>query len=55
MFDEIEKVIGSNESCTMRLIHKRDIMYYLGCGLIKVFHRVFIPRLSLQMTKSNLR
>ena len=26
MFDEIEKVIGSNESCTMRLIHKKDIL-----------------------------
>ena len=27
MFDEIEKVIRSQESCTMRLIHKSDIMF----------------------------
>ena len=27
MFEEIEKEIRSNELCTMRLIHKQDVVY----------------------------
>ena len=31
MFEEIEKEIRSNELCTMRLMHKQDVVYELWC------------------------
>ena len=45
MFDEIEKVIRSQESCTMRLIHKSDIMFAPSL----VFDRIIPERLFSQI------
>ena len=46
MFDEIEKVIRSQESCTVRLIHEKDIMF----GTAVVLDRSIPEELFSQLT-----
>lgn len=46
MFEEIQKVIQSNELCTMRLIHQEDIMYIYSQTLRIVTIQIVFGNLS---------